>query len=274
MLDELREFLLVAAHGTFTEAARRAHLSQPALSAAIARLEESFGARLFERGRGGARLTAAGAALLPRARAALAAIDEARRAVAEVLDLRAGEVRLGGGATVCSFYLPPLCADFRRDHPGIVLKLREAMTPAVREAVTAGELDLGLVTDPAGEHWFDDEMIVVASPATNIATAPFVSLPPGSATRQLVERHFPDANVVMELSGLSAVVAFVRAGVGIALVSRAAVAADLAAGALVAVRRRGPRIVRPLHLIHRGAARLPPAAAALRQRILASRPRA
>src|SRR5262245_6980880 len=140
MLEELRHLVLVAAHGTFTEAARRAHLSQPALSASIARLERAMGARLLHRGRGGTELSAAGAALLPRARAALAVVDEGRRAVAEVAGLRAGEVRVGGGATVCSFLLPPILARFRRDHPGIVIKLREALAGPVHEAVAAGDL--------------------------------------------------------------------------------------------------------------------------------------
>src|SRR5690242_13497579 len=105
MLDELQHFVLIAGHGTFTEAARQAHLSQPALSASIARLEDFVGARLFHRGAGGTRLSAAGEALLPRARAALAAVAEGKRAVGEVLGLAAGEVRLGGGATACTYFL-------------------------------------------------------------------------------------------------------------------------------------------------------------------------
>ena len=72
MVEELRHFLLIAAHGTFTEAARRAHLSQPALTASMRRLEAAVGARLLLRGPGGASLTAAGEALRPHAEAVLA----------------------------------------------------------------------------------------------------------------------------------------------------------------------------------------------------------
>src|SRR5688500_17255644 len=145
MLDELRHLVLIATHGTFTEAARQAHLSQPALSASVARLEENMRARLLHRGAGGTRLTAAGEALLPRARAALAAVEEGKRAVAEVMGLRAGEVRLGAGATICTYYLPPILARFRRAHPGVVLKLRELLTDEVAHGLETGELDLGLV---------------------------------------------------------------------------------------------------------------------------------
>src|SRR5688500_9815845 len=99
MFESLRHFLLILDHGTFTEAAKRAHLSQPALTASIHRLEQDLGATLLHRGRKGAQVTAAGAELVPRARAALAAIDEARRAVREVLELDRGEVRIGAGGT-------------------------------------------------------------------------------------------------------------------------------------------------------------------------------
>src|SRR5438067_8459620 len=105
VLDLFRHFALVAQHGTLTAAARHAHVTQPALTASIQRLEAQMAARLFVRGHGSrarATLTAAGEALLPRARAALAAVDEGRRAVAEVMGLAVGTVRLGAGATVCT----------------------------------------------------------------------------------------------------------------------------------------------------------------------------
>lgn len=317
MLEEFRYFLEIAETGTFTEAARRAHLTQPALSAAIARLEALVGARLFDRaggrgraggrsrvaGRGSAgrldprvsgehsagktRLTAAGEALLPRARAALGAFEEGKRAVGEVLGLRAGEVRLGGGATACTYYLPEVLTAFRREHPGILLRLREATTTQVQDAIAAGELDLGIITDPRGEHWLDDPLILVAGPdyvppaasgsrrsrppRIDPATAPFVTFPKGAATRELLERHFPDARVVMELSGIASVIAFVRAGVGLALLSRAAASEELRRGTLVEVKSPQTPLVRELYLVHNGEQRLAPAAAALRQRLLAER---
>jgi DNA-binding transcriptional LysR family regulator len=274
MLDELRHFVLIAGHGTFTAAAGQAHLTQPALSASIARLEAFVGARLFHRGAGGTRLSAAGEALLPRARAALAAVDEGQRAVQEVLGLTAGEVRLGAGATACTCFLPPLLAAFRRQHPGIVLKLRETTTPQAKQAIAAGELDLAVVTDASGEHWMDDELVLVAAPDA-LATArraPFVTFPPGATSRELLGRHFPDARIVMELSGIAAVVAFVRAGVGVALVSRHAVAAEIARGTLAIVPHRATPLRRRLALAHLGVARLPPAAAALRKLLLTPPP--
>ena len=95
MLEPLRHFTLVVEHRTFTAAARHAHVTQPALTASIQRLERELGARLFTRGPGGADLTAAGRALLRPARAALAALEEGRRVVAEVSGLAVGSARVG-----------------------------------------------------------------------------------------------------------------------------------------------------------------------------------
>ncbi len=274
MLDELRCFLLIVEGGSLTAATRTAHLSQPALSAALHRLEEAFGARLLHRGRHGAEPTAAGLALIPRARAALAAVEDGRRAVAEVEGLRAGEVRIGGGATACTYFLPPPLAAFRKKFPGVRFQVREAYPDVIHAAVEAGEIDLGVVSGPGRDPWCKDELILVGAPGTAIqsitrtTTAPFIAFPAGSATRAILEAHFPRAEVVMELSSIAGVKGNVRAGIGIALVSRAAVDNDLASGRLVALPSPETPIPRRLSLVHRGVDRLPPAAAALRRLLL------
>jgi DNA-binding transcriptional LysR family regulator len=269
MLIELRHFVLIVDHGTFTEAARRAHLSQPALTASIRRLEDQLGARLLHRGPGGATPTAAGEALVPRARAALASVEDGRRAVAEVAGLHAGEVRLGAGATACTYLLPPALARFRRVHPGIRFLLRETTTDEALDALANGELDVAIATvDEGGEPWRDDPLVLVASPEMDPATAPFVTFRRGATSRRLFDLHFPGAPVVMELGSIAAVKGNVRAGIGMALVSRAAVQTDIQLGRLVEVPDPRTPIARTLSLIHRGADRLPPAAAALRAQLL------
>ncbi|MCA9589285.1 MAG: LysR family transcriptional regulator [Myxococcales bacterium] len=272
MFDAFRYFTLAVAHGTFTAAARHAHVTQPALTAAIQRLEGELGARLFVRGRGGCTLTAAGEALLPRARAALAAVEDGRRAVAEVSGLTAGSVRVGAGATVCSYYLPAVLARFRAAYPGVQILVREAPHEAILAEVDAGELDLGIVGRSVGELWRMDALVVVAAPGTPTEDAPFVTFPKGSTTRALLDRHFPDARVAMELGGIAAVKGNVRAGVGVALVSERAVERDLASGQLVDVRAPGTPIARPLCIAHKGVDLLPPAAAKLREMLMADAP--
>lgn len=271
MLEMLRYFLLACEERSMTGAAKRARLTQPAISAAVARLERELGAELLRRERGGVSPTAAGEALIPRARAALAAVEDARRAVEEVRDVRAGRVRIGGGATVCAYYLPPVLAAFRSQHPAVKLLVREGTSEGTRESVMAGELDLGIVTVEHGELWRRDEMILVAAPETDPETAPLITFPKGATIRDALDRHFPSREIVMELSGIASVIEHVSPGLGVALVSRIAVEDALTDGTLVEVRDPQTPIVRPLKIVHRGVDRLSPAAAALRRLLLASR---
>lgn len=280
MVTELRCFLLVVEHGTFTEAARHAHLSQPALSGAIQRLEEDVGARLLERGRTGARLTAAGRALEPHARLVLATLQDGRRAVAEVVGLDAGEVRLGAGPTAATYLLPRALAAFRSAHPGVALFLREAHNPEVWAGLRDGSLDLGVVsarTVPKVsapfevEPWIDDPLIIVRGPSVPVDSPFYVSFPRGSMLRELLDQAVPDAQVVMELASIAAVKGNVRASVGKALVSREAVRRDVEEGRLLEVPHPATPLHRSLVMVHRGAENLPPAAAELRRVLLAHR---
>lgn len=281
MLEPLRHLVLVAQHGTFTAAARHAHVTQPALTASIQRLEAQMGGKLFDRGPGGATLTAAGSALLPRARAALAAVEDGRRAVAEVIGLTVGAVRLGAGATVCTYYLPRTLAKFRTRHPGVQILLREASQDDLLDALEAGDLDLVILARVARrgagnedflraarsglvrEKWVDDEIVLVGAPGVDPKTAPLVTFARGATTRTLVDQHFPDVPIAMELGSIAAVKGNTRAGVGVALVSRRAVERDVASGQLVELASDRTPITRPLYLVHRGKDRLPPAAAEL-----------
>jgi DNA-binding transcriptional LysR family regulator len=277
MLAELRHFVLIVEIGNFTRAAARAHLTQPALSASIRRLESQLSARLLDRGRNGATPTAAGEALLPFARAAIAAVEAGERVVAEVEGLRAGEVRLAAGATACTYLLPEVLARYRQAHPGIRFLLRESTTDEALDALHAGHIDLAIVSNGDGEPWFTDELILVAAPdfelGVELARAPFVALRRGTTSRELLDTTFPNADVVMELGSIATVKGNVRAGIGLALVSRHAVVRDLAEGSLVRVPTELTPIPRPLELVHLGAERLPPAAAALRKLLLSPRGR-
>jgi DNA-binding transcriptional LysR family regulator len=285
MLEPLRHFTLIAQHGTFTAAARHAHVTQPALTASIQRLEAEMSARLFDRGPGGATLTAAGAALLPRARAALAAVDDGRRAVSEVMGLAAGSVRLGAGATVCTYYLPRTIALFRARHPAVQILLREANQDELLDSLEAGDLDLVILARVAApgrrgrlspdllraarsglvrEKWVDDELVLVAAPGfPRSVDAPLVTFAHGATTRTLTDQHFPERPIAMELGSIAAIKANARAGVGVALVSRRAIERDVATRQLEVVPSDRTPIARPLYLVHRGRDRLPPAATEL-----------
>jgi DNA-binding transcriptional LysR family regulator len=274
MFASLRHLLLIVEHGTFTEAARRAHLSQPALTASIRKLEEDIGAPLLLRGRTGAELTAAGQALLPHARAALVAVEDARRAARQVELVEAGEVRIGGGATACTYLLPPILAAYRKRYPRVALRLRETNPEqAALDALEAGALDMAVVMSDKGDLFRKDELLLVAAKGVDPSTAAFLTFPRGATTRALLDRHFPGADIAMELSSISALKGNVRAGIGIALISRAAVATDLAIGRLLEVRHKKTPIPRDMRLVHRGVDRLSPATKELRRLLLEDAPK-
>lgn len=270
MMDDLKHLLLIAERGSFTRAARVAHLTQPALSVSIQRLEQAFGARLLDRGRHGAALTPAGHEVASRARVALAAIEDARRAVAELAGLEKGVVRIGAGATTATYLLPPLLARYRKQHPGVRIVLKELTRAEASDQLERGELDLAVLTGPEGEHWRDDAFVLVAAPGVKLAGAPFLTFPRGTVTRAMLDRHFPEAEIVMELGSIAAIKHHVAEGIGVALISLAAVERDVKQGRLSRLRHPATPIPRELVLCHRGVARLPPAAAALRELLLAA----
>jgi len=271
MIDELRCFVLVVEEGTFTAAARAAGLSQPSLSAAIARLEHWHDARLFHRLPRPVRLTTSGAALLPHARAALGAVASGQRAVAEVEGVVRGSVTVAGGAAACTYLLPEPLVSFRRAHPGVRLHVRQLATPDVPLAVARGEVDLG-IAEGEGEPCWVDELVMIGLPGARWP-APVVAFAAGTSLRALLEACFPQAELAMELGSFAGIKGMVRAGMGVALLSRGACAEELATGAFVSVElppSASLPLRRELGLLHLGLKRLSPAARALRQTLLAS----
>jgi DNA-binding transcriptional LysR family regulator len=153
--------------------------------------------------------------------------------------------------------------------------VREAMTEQLEVMLHDGELDLAITSAPTGgeppapyDPWLEDELIVVAAPGLEVRGAGWITFTAGSPVRQLLLDHEPAARIVMELGSIAAVKGNVRAGIGLALVSRVAVRTDLAHGWMVEVPRRWTPLTRRLVLRHRGVDRLAPAAAAFRELLL------
>lgn len=144
-LRQFEYFVAVAEEANFTRAAERIHVAQPAVSAQIARLERELGEPLFDRARREIRLTAAGQAVLPHARAALAAAADARTAVAELSDLVRGAVTIAT-VTAHDVDMPGLLAQFHRAHPHVDITLGTANSDALIEGVRTGQFDAVIVS--------------------------------------------------------------------------------------------------------------------------------
>lgn len=240
-IHQLRYFLAVVDHGTFTGAAEACHVSQPSLSIQIAKLEQEVGGELLERNRTGARLTARGLLFQPRAQEILSQLEGARRDMEDLDGLRRGGVTLGCLPTTGAYLLPPLLKEFRRVHPELVVSLREESSPQLAEALLGGGVDLALV-DEAGlgpglrsTHLFSEPLLVAVPPAhplalrgavavEALADEPLIVMKSGHGFRRIVLDYLESRGIVprivYESSGIDTVQALVEAGLGVSLVPR------------------------------------------------------
>ena len=145
-LDQLRSFVAVAEVRSFTRAAKLVHLSQPAISRQIGRLESEMGTPLFERYGRHVECTADGRLLLPLAKAIVSRADDASRLIREHVGTVAAKVRFGSTGTVFAHLLSPVLASFLESYPKVHLDLIEREDVLLEEAVGSGELDCAIVT--------------------------------------------------------------------------------------------------------------------------------
>ncbi|MEU6254168.1 LysR family transcriptional regulator [Streptomyces sp. NPDC047043] len=169
----LRVFLDVARHGSFTLAAKSLGWTQSAVSRQIAALEGALGGGpLFDRLPRGVRLTEAGHVLVPHAEAVVEALHGAGRELAALRQVAGGRLRFGAFPTADAALVPHALATFRARHPRVRLSREEGLTPRLLDRLTAGHLDLAVVSTTGGAplesyelHHLLDESLYIAVPA-------------------------------------------------------------------------------------------------------------
>lgn len=149
-LGAIQAFVAVAEHDSFSRAADRLFLTQPAISKRVSALEDELRTRLFDRMGRSVRLTEAGEALLPHARRVLAEMDASRQAVTDLQGTVGGRLRVGTSHHIGLHRLPAILRAFAAAYPQVELDLRFMDSEEVCRAVEHGELELGIVTLP--EH--------------------------------------------------------------------------------------------------------------------------
>lgn len=165
-LRQLHYFEVLAGVLHFRRAAAELNVSQPALSAQIAELETQLGARLFDRGRGGVRLTRDGELLRLRAARILNEVRDLEAFAAERRGVLARELRLGVIPTLAPYLLPGFLAELRRDFPEARISLQEALTQELLDGLKLGSLDVLLLALPIEDGsvqvlpLFDDPFVV------------------------------------------------------------------------------------------------------------------
>ncbi|CAM5627713.1 LysR family transcriptional regulator OS=Streptomyces alboniger OX=132473 GN=CP975_31935 PE=3 SV=1 [Streptomyces alboniger] len=288
--QQLHYFVAVSETRHFTRAAERVHVAQPSLSQQIRALEKELGAELFSRARGNIALTDAGEALLPLARRILADADTARIEVQELAQLRRGRIRLGATPSVCTGLLPEVLRAFHDRHPGIQLLIEEGGSHDLVRELARGALDLALVVLPLPSpspalttvELLREDLVVVSAPHGR-GLGRTVRIADLQGERLVMFRHGYDLRELtvaacraegfepefaVEGGEMDAVLGFVRAGLGLAVVPR--MVAERSGADLRMTPLAGPSLHRTIALAHRSDV-APPRAARELQRMLLER---
>jgi DNA-binding transcriptional LysR family regulator len=268
-LDRLLAFTHVVELGSFSAAAARLDVSQPAISLQVRELEKQIGVRLIERVGRRASATAAGEELLGHARRIDANVSAALEAMARHAKGDVGRVRLATGDTACIYFLPAVLRTLRNRFPSLDIVVSTGNTPDMLKAIEDNTIDVGLVTLPAPGRMFDvnavleDEFVAIAAGAVtlpakvtpaDLAKLPVVLYEPSAHTRALVDRWALQAGIslkpVMELGSVEAIKELVGAGLGCSVVPVMALPRVAARRRLV-IRRLQPRLARTLAIVMR-----------------------
>src|SRR5689334_12311796 len=243
-LQQHAYFVAVAETRHFTRAPARARVALPSLSKQIQTLERELGAPLFSRARGNVALTPAGEALLPVARRILADVETARLDVQDLVGLRRGRVRLGATPSLCTGLLPDVLGHFRARYPGISLVVEEGGSRDLIRQLAVGSLDLALIIlrpqarDPAlsATPLLREDLVIASAdafPATpariaDLRDVPMVMFRDGYDLRDVTvaacRAEGFEPRYAVEGGEMDAVLRFVEAGLGVAVVPSMVVA--------------------------------------------------
>jgi DNA-binding transcriptional LysR family regulator len=278
-------FCTVVERQSFRRAADELCLAQPTISGHIRVLEEVFGTPLFDRSRRGAHLTEAGRAVYDFAVGLRRELAALRAHLSDLAGGVAGGVALAAAPMPATYILPELLARFYAAHPGARVTLRQLNPDAIAEAIARGQVDFGIVSEatPLGtlqaEPLWAEPMVLVAPPGhrlaaqatltvADLAAEAFIvgslrNLGDRALDRALARAGLPARRVVLEVGNHEALKQAVRLGVGLGVAFRRVVAAELAAGQLVALPVPDLPMVEQFLLAYRRTHRFTPLAASL-----------
>jgi DNA-binding transcriptional LysR family regulator len=251
----LEAFVEVARTGSISRAAEALFVTQPALTARLQALERSLGADLLVRGRHGSRLSEAGKALLPHAERALVALRAGRTAVEEVRSGSAGRLTIGAAPAVSTYVLPAMLHRFQAKHPAVRLVVRSGHSEEILQMVLRDEVEIGLMRpiqhpEITATLLYEDELTLVVHRGHRFAAAGHVRMAElasehlilfdrTSSYHELTSAIVRQAGISprgrLEVDNIDAAKRMVEQRLGIALLPRTSVQADIGSGRLVPV---------------------------------------
>lgn len=245
-LRQLRFFLEVAGCESFTRAAARLHIAQPALSIAIRKLEEELGVLLFNRRDRKISLTAAGEVLAQHAQVIQTDVAKAREDIAAMQGLLKGEVRVGLTPMLSSFFFPQIISAFKRRHPALQISISGESAGNIQGKIESGEIDMGVIAGavPAGlesHHLVREEVVACVHrshrfagrkrmPLGELLAEPLIQFKEGYYLREMIDDRAAAAGVtamvVAESNLFSLIRSLVKEELGLAFFLKMVVARD------------------------------------------------
>ncbi len=255
-LNRYRLFCAVAECESISRAAEMNYISQPAISKAITKMEESLGTALFIRNHRGVTLTDEGKVMYEQLKAAFDLIKAGEDAVKRINELGIGRLRFGASSVLCKFMLLPYLKDFIEENPHIKITIECQSSSRVHKLLLDGKIDIALMVKPenmTGLSFYslgeiEDIFISTASYLENLRVregssifekANIMLLDGENASRLHVDRYFKENGIkpeyILEVSGMDMLIEFARIGMGAACVIKQAVRRELETGEFVEI---------------------------------------
>tara|TARA_B100000686_G_scaffold350330_1_gene446011 strand:+ start:1370 stop:2278 length:909 start_codon:yes stop_codon:yes gene_type:complete len=264
---QLRYFSAIVDAKSFTGAADRVNVAQPALGLQVRKLEEELGVSLLYRHSRGVIPTEAGTVLMRHANAILKQIEQAKQEVIDVSGPPRGDIVLGITPTASALLALPLVKACRSQYPDISLKLFEGLSEEIMRMLNENILDMGFTYNPElvsgirTEPLLEEELHLVTSvdsmgigdtiPFKSVCDRKLILPSRGFGLRECVEsaarKHGYDLNVILEIDAVATTRDLVESGIGCTVLPVAAVQKEVAAGLLVSAHILQPHITRKLH---------------------------
>lgn len=269
--EQLRTFMEVSRLRSFSRAAEKLMVTQPAISAQIRTLENEVGARLFDRDGGKVTFTAAGKVFEPFAEHCLQCHNHIMVTVGELHRTPRGEISVSANEATSLYVLPAVFAQFKRQYSRVGLSIVRADRMKTVESVLNREVDFGVVSLPVKDPRLTvdtlhrDDVVVVAPAAHPLAARESVKfaeilpysmlLPKQGRQRELIEdlfrTHDVQARVAMEVESSELLKRLIVAGLGLGFLPRSNVQEDTKNGTLKIIKVEGVRLNRELALVYR-----------------------
>ena len=269
----LQVFHTVARLLSFTKAAEALHMTQPAVTFQVRQLEEYFNTRLFDRTHNRITLTEVGEKVYEYAEKIFEQYSQMENAVKEMTGDINGVLMIGASTTIAEYMLPTLLGDFKIKYPDVRIRLKVSNTDEIVSMVENNIIDLGVVEAPVNNKSLAvelcrlDELVAIVAPdhplakkseisPKDLAKYPYISREEGSGTRDVIIEYLAteslsiyDMNIVMELGSSEAIKGAVTSGMGVAILSRAAIQKELQLNTLKQL-QLNPPLKRPFSFVH------------------------